>query len=83
MRAHDTEAAAAAAPLARRRISARAPTLACARACACALNPPPRARPARSHYDISGRIRKGPAPTNLEVPEYRYLNDEHSQAIIG
>lgn len=23
-----------------------------------------------SHYDISGRIRKGPAPLNLEVPEY-------------
>lgn len=23
-----------------------------------------------SHYDISGRIRKGPAPTNLEIPEY-------------
>ncbi len=24
-----------------------------------------------THYDISGRIRKGPAPYNLEVPEYR------------
>jgi ubiquinol-cytochrome c reductase iron-sulfur subunit len=24
-----------------------------------------------SHYDISGRIRKGPAPLNLEVPEYK------------
>lgn len=23
-----------------------------------------------SHYDVSGRIRKGPAPLNLEVPEY-------------
>jgi ubiquinol-cytochrome c reductase iron-sulfur subunit len=23
-----------------------------------------------SHYDISGRIRKGPAPLNLEIPEY-------------
>lgn len=23
-----------------------------------------------SHYDISGRIRKGPAPSNLEIPEY-------------
>jgi ubiquinol-cytochrome c reductase iron-sulfur subunit len=21
-----------------------------------------------SHYDISGRIRKGPAPLNLEIP---------------
>jgi ubiquinol-cytochrome c reductase iron-sulfur subunit len=23
-----------------------------------------------SHYDISGRIRKGPAPKNLEIPPY-------------
>lgn len=28
-----------------------------------------------SHYDTSGRIRKGPAPTNLEVPEYEFLTD--------
>jgi ubiquinol-cytochrome c reductase iron-sulfur subunit len=28
-----------------------------------------------SHYDISGRIRKGPAPENLPVPPYKYLND--------
>ena len=28
-----------------------------------------------SHYDTSGRIRKGPAPKNLEVPEYTFLND--------
>jgi ubiquinol-cytochrome c reductase iron-sulfur subunit len=28
-----------------------------------------------SHYDTSGRIRKGPAPTNLEVPEYTFIND--------
>ena len=28
-----------------------------------------------SHYDTSGRIRKGPAPTNLVVPEYAYLSD--------
>lgn len=28
-----------------------------------------------SHYDTSGRIRKGPAPTNLEVPTYKYLDD--------
>jgi len=28
-----------------------------------------------SHYDSSGRIRKGPAPTNLKVPEYRFVND--------
>ena len=28
-----------------------------------------------SHYDTSGRIRKGPAPTNLEVPSYKFLSD--------
>lgn len=28
-----------------------------------------------SHYDLAGRIRKGPAPTNLEVPEYSFLSD--------
>ena len=29
-----------------------------------------------SHYDISGRIRKGPAPLNLEVPQYNFPTDE-------
>ncbi|MFP4313571.1 MAG: ubiquinol-cytochrome c reductase iron-sulfur subunit, partial [Alphaproteobacteria bacterium] len=28
-----------------------------------------------SHYDTSGRIRKGPAPTNLVVPPYEFIND--------
>lgn len=28
-----------------------------------------------SHYDTAGRIRKGPAPTNLEVPEYTFTSD--------
>jgi ubiquinol-cytochrome c reductase iron-sulfur subunit len=28
-----------------------------------------------SHYDTSGRIRKGPAPTNLQVPPYEYISD--------
>ena len=28
-----------------------------------------------SHYDTSGRIRKGPAPTNLAVPPYKFIND--------
>lgn len=28
-----------------------------------------------SQFDTSGRIRKGPAPTNLPVPPYRFLND--------
>lgn len=29
-----------------------------------------------SHYDTSGRIRLGPAPLNLEVPEYAFLSDD-------
>jgi ubiquinol-cytochrome c reductase iron-sulfur subunit len=28
-----------------------------------------------SHYDTAGRIRKGPAPTNLEVPDYSFTSD--------
>ena len=28
-----------------------------------------------SHYDTSGRIRKGPAPTNMEIPKYAFIND--------
>ncbi len=27
-----------------------------------------------SHYDTSGRIRKGPAPTNMEIPKYKFVN---------
>ena len=27
-----------------------------------------------SHYDTSGRVRSGPAPTNLEVPEYKFVD---------
>ena len=34
-----------------------------------------------SHYDTSGRIRKGPAPKNLEVPEYRFTGD--TTVLIG
>ncbi|MEC9346122.1 MAG: ubiquinol-cytochrome c reductase iron-sulfur subunit [Pseudomonadota bacterium] len=34
-----------------------------------------------SHYDTSGRIRKGPAPANLEVPPYEFLTD--TQIKIG
>ena len=30
-----------------------------------------------SHYDTSGRIRKGPAPLNLTVPGYEFLDDTH------
>lgn len=28
-----------------------------------------------SHYDTAARIRKGPAPKNLEVPEYTFTSD--------
>ncbi|KPF91738.1 ubiquinol-cytochrome c reductase iron-sulfur subunit [Novosphingobium sp. AAP83] len=28
-----------------------------------------------SHYDTAARIRKGPAPKNLEVPEYSFISD--------
>jgi ubiquinol-cytochrome c reductase iron-sulfur subunit len=28
-----------------------------------------------SHYDSSGRIRKGPAPANLEIPPYEFISD--------
>jgi len=28
-----------------------------------------------SHYDTSGRIRKGPAPRNLEIPPYAFTDD--------
>ena len=29
-----------------------------------------------SHYDISGRARKGPAPLNLEVPLYDFPSED-------
>ncbi|WRT69568.1 ubiquinol-cytochrome c reductase, iron-sulfur subunit [Kwoniella shivajii] len=35
-----------------------------------------------SHYDISGRIRRGPAPLNLEIPEYQF-NDDEEKIVIG
>ncbi|MGH6895404.1 MAG: ubiquinol-cytochrome c reductase iron-sulfur subunit [Geminicoccaceae bacterium] len=28
-----------------------------------------------SHYDTSGRVRRGPAPINLVVPEYAFIDD--------
>ncbi|KAG0365737.1 hypothetical protein BGZ54_006261 [Gamsiella multidivaricata] len=34
-----------------------------------------------SHYDISGRIRKGPAPLNLEIPAYSF--EEGNKVVIG
>lgn len=34
-----------------------------------------------SHYDTSGRIRKGPAPANLAVPQYAFTSD--TQIKIG
>ena len=30
-----------------------------------------------SHYDTSGRIRKGPAPRNLPVPAYAFIDDNN------
>ncbi|MBI1206723.1 MAG: ubiquinol-cytochrome c reductase iron-sulfur subunit [Azospirillum sp.] len=32
-----------------------------------------------SQYDTSGRIRKGPAPKNLEVPAYKFVTDTKIQ----
>jgi len=34
-----------------------------------------------SHYDMSGRIRKGPAPKNLKVPPYKFTSDK--KILIG
>lgn len=34
-----------------------------------------------SHYDASGRIRKGPAPLNLEIPFYEFVDD--NTLIVG
>jgi ubiquinol-cytochrome c reductase iron-sulfur subunit len=34
-----------------------------------------------SHYDGSGRIRRGPAPLNLEIPEYKFISE--SKLILG
>lgn len=34
-----------------------------------------------SHFDFSGRIRKGPAPTNMEVPSYRFVDE--NTLIVG
>ncbi|KAF0704332.1 hypothetical protein DYB28_001010 [Aphanomyces astaci] len=29
-----------------------------------------------SHYDLSGRIRKGPAPLNMEIPPYKFVDGD-------
>uniref|UniRef100_A0A8D2PYC5 Cytochrome b-c1 complex subunit Rieske, mitochondrial n=1 Tax=Varanus komodoensis TaxID=61221 RepID=A0A8D2PYC5_VARKO len=29
-----------------------------------------------SHYDASGRVRKGPAPANLEIPNYEFIEED-------
>jgi ubiquinol-cytochrome c reductase iron-sulfur subunit len=34
-----------------------------------------------SHYDISGRVRKGPAPLNLEIPKYEFTDED--KIVIG
>ncbi len=36
-----------------------------------------------SHYDSSGRIRKGPAPRNLEVPSYAFTDEAKTKIKIG
>merc|ERR1712100_635846 len=35
-----------------------------------------------SHYDTSGRIRKGPAPLNLDIPPYE-IDTEEEKLLIG
>ncbi|TFY77356.1 hypothetical protein EWM64_g6651 [Hericium alpestre] len=35
-----------------------------------------------SHYDISGRARKGPAPLNLEIPQYEF-SEADEKLVIG
>lgn len=34
-----------------------------------------------SHYDAAGRIRKGPAPTNLEIPVHEFKSD--NKLVVG
>ena len=34
-----------------------------------------------SHYDQAGRIRKGPAPRNLDIPPFKYVSD--TKIVIG
>ncbi len=34
-----------------------------------------------SHYDAAGRVRKGPAPKNLEIPEYQFISND--KVVIG
>lgn len=34
-----------------------------------------------SHYDLSGRIRKGPAPLNLDIPDHSF--PEGTMLVIG
>ena len=36
-----------------------------------------------SHYDLSGRIRKGPAPENLPVPQAVFTDDTNSVIKLG
>ena len=34
-----------------------------------------------SHYDTSGRVRKGPAPNNLEIPKYEFVDNKSYQRL--
>ncbi|WP_225030401.1 ubiquinol-cytochrome c reductase iron-sulfur subunit [Xinfangfangia pollutisoli] len=36
-----------------------------------------------SHYDTAGRIRKGPAPRNLDVPLVQFTDDSKSTILLG
>ena len=36
-----------------------------------------------SAYDTAARIRKGPAPTNLAVPEYEFTSDTSFRSVEG
>lgn len=36
-----------------------------------------------SHYDESGRIRRGPAPKNLAIPDYEFLDESSTRVRIG
>jgi len=36
-----------------------------------------------SHYDGSGRVRRGPAPTNLPIPPYHFKKGKEATILIG
>ena len=34
-----------------------------------------------AHYDVSGRMRKGPSPANLKVPNYKFISEKKIQLL--